>query len=85
MAEAGSEIAKKALEAGGFIPACLEGQLLMAAKHLGLITLPDRYHWMSTQCSADYAYIMDFELGWQLIFDKDGERPVRPVRSRIIQ
>ena len=31
MAEAGSEIAKKALELGAFIPSNLEGQLLMAA------------------------------------------------------
>ncbi|SFY31382.1 hypothetical protein, partial [Azotobacter vinelandii] len=36
MAEAGSKIAAKALEAGGFIPSCLEGQLIMAAKHAGL-------------------------------------------------
>lgn len=86
MAEAGSTIAVKALEAGGFIPSCLEGQLLMAAKHAGVITLrEDRWHWLSTQYSADYAYGMDFEGGWQDGVSKGNERLVRPVRSIPIQ
>ena len=86
MAEAGSEIAVKALELGGFIPSCLEGQLLMAAKADGLVELrDDRYHWLSTQRSAYTAYYMDFEDGWLGITGKDLERLARPVRSLPIQ
>lgn len=87
MAEAGSKIAAKALEAGGFIPSCLEGQLIMAAKHAGLVAdlREDRWYWSSTQSSADYAYYVDFEGGWLYINGKDHERLVRPVRSLIIQ
>ncbi|WP_054903994.1 DUF1566 domain-containing protein [Pseudomonas sp. NBRC 111144] len=86
MAEAGYEIAIKALELGAHIPSCLEGQLLMAAKAEGLVTLrEDRYHWLSTQFSADTAYYMDFEDGWLHYYDKDNERLVRPVRSIPIQ
>ncbi|MDH0293375.1 DUF1566 domain-containing protein [Pseudomonas sp. GD04087] len=86
MAEAGSEIAKKALELGAFIPSCLEGQLVMAAKHAGLITdlREDRLYWLSTQCSADLAYYVDFEGGWQYHDVKGVERLVRPVRSLTI-
>lgn len=70
MAEAGSEISVKALELGGFIPSCLEGQLLMAAKADGLVELrDDRYHHLSTQRSANNAYYMDFEVGW--LYDDD--------------
>lgn len=86
MAEAGSEIAVKALELGGFIPSCLEGQLLMAAKADGLVELrDDRYHWLSTQRSAYYAYSMVFEDGWLSYNVKDYERLARPVRSLPIQ
>lgn len=86
MAEAGSQIAIKALELGAFIPSCLEGQLVMAAKADGLITLrEDRWHWLSTQYSANYAYYVDFEDGWLYFSDKDGGRLVRPVRSLPIQ
>lgn len=86
MAEAGSEIAVKALELGGFIPSCLEGQLLMAAKADGLVELrDDRYHWLSTQRSAYHAYGMDFEDGWLYGDGKDDERLARPVRSLPIQ
>ena len=86
MAEAGSEIAVKALELGGFIPSCLEGQLLMAAKADGLVELrDDRYHWLSTQRSANYAYYMDFEDGWLNDNGKSLERLARPVRSLPIQ
>ena len=86
MAEAGSEIAVKALELGGFIPSCLEGQLLMAAKADGLVKLrDDRYHWLSTQRSANDAYDTDFEDGWLDSSGKDGERLARPVRSLPIQ
>ncbi|WP_028634930.1 DUF1566 domain-containing protein [Pseudomonas parafulva] len=86
MAEAGSEIAVKALELGAFIPSCLEGQLVMAAKADGLVTLrEDRFHWLSSQFSADYAYYVDFEDGWLIGYGKDVERLVRPVRSLILQ
>ncbi|MBP5120984.1 hypothetical protein [Pseudomonas protegens] len=86
MAEAGSVIAAKALKLGGFIPSCLEGQLLMAAKADGLVELrDDRWHWLSTQYSAYGAYYMDFEDGWLYYGGKDRERLVRPVRSLPIQ
>lgn len=86
MAEAGCEIAIKALELGAFIPSCLEGQLVMAAKAEGLVTLrEDRYHWLSTQFSAYGAYSVDFEDGWLDYDGKDDERLVRPVRSLPIQ
>lgn len=83
MVEAGSEIAKKALELDAFIPSCLQGQLIMAAKHAGLITdlREDRFYWLSTQYSAYSAYHVDFETGWQDYFGKLSERLVRPVRS----
>ena len=81
MAEAGSVIAVKALELGGFIPSCLEGQLLMAAKADGLVELrDDRYHWLSTQRSAYSAYYMDFGVGWLDLNGKHDERLARPVR-----
>lgn len=86
MAEAGSVIAIKALELDGFIPSCLEGQLLMAAKADGLVVLrEDRYHWLSSQRSAYYAYYMGFEDGWLGNSGKDFERLARPVRSLPIQ
>ncbi|MFY0750164.1 hypothetical protein [Pseudomonas sp. NFX5] len=86
MAEAGSVIASKALELDGFIPSCLEGQLLMAAKAEGLVDLrEDRWHWLSTQRSADSAYRMAFEGGWLYYNGKFNERLARPVRSLPIQ
>ncbi len=86
MAEAGSQIAIKALELDAFIPSCLEGQLLMAAKADGLVTLrEDSWHWLSSQRSADNAYDMDFEDGWLNTSHKDDEFLVRPVRSLMIQ
>ncbi|KIQ57758.1 DUF1566 domain-containing protein [Pseudomonas fluorescens] len=86
MAEAGSSIAIKALELGAHIPSCLEGQLMMAAKSEGLIDLrEDRFHWLSTQFSANNAYNMDFEDGWLYCYGKSYERLVRPVRSISIQ
>ncbi|MFV3292794.1 hypothetical protein ACNFBR_29300, partial [Pseudomonas sp. NY11955] len=69
-----------------FIPSCLEGQLVMAAKADGLVTLrEDRWHWLSSQFSADFAYLMDFEDGWLSYGGKGVERLVRPVRSLILQ
>lgn len=86
MAEAGSVIAIKALELGGHIPSCLEGQLVMAAKADGLVELrEDRWHWLSTQRSAYDAYLMDFGDGWLSHDGKVTERLARPVRSLPIQ
>ncbi|HDS1727688.1 TPA: hypothetical protein QEM47_000401 [Pseudomonas putida] len=86
MAEAGSQIAIKALELGAFIPSCLEGQLVMAAKADRLVTVrEDGWHWMSSQRSANDACTMGFEDGWLLSFHKDYEFLVRPVRSLPIQ
>lgn len=86
MAEAGSEIAIKALELGGHIPSCLEGQLVMAAKAEGLVEMrEDRWNHLSTQRSAYLAYSMVFVDGWLSSGDKDGERLARPVRSIPIQ
>ncbi|MFL1551712.1 hypothetical protein ACI77I_21905 [Pseudomonas sp. D47] len=81
MAEAGSVIAIKALELDGLIPSCLEGQLLMAAKADGLVELrEDRYHWLSSQRSADLAYSVVFVGGWLNYHAKGYERFARPVR-----
>lgn len=86
MAKAGSVIAIKALELDGFIPSCLEGQLLMAAKDDGVVVLrEDRWHWLSSQRSANLAYRMGFAVGWLDFSDKSSERLARPVRSLIIQ
>ncbi|TFF34914.1 DUF1566 domain-containing protein [Pseudomonas sp. RIT623] len=86
MAEAGSEIAIKALELGAFIPSCLEGQLVMAAKADGLVKLrEDSWHWLSSQRSANSAYYVDFESGWLFSSGKYNEFLVRPVRSLILQ
>lgn len=86
MAEAGSQIAIKALELGAFIPSCLEGQLLMAAKADGLVTLrEDGWHWLSSQRSANLACSLDFEDGWLDFILKFNEFLVRPVRSLILQ
>lgn len=86
MAEAGSAIAIKALELGGHIPSCLEGQLVMAAKDEGLVEMrEDRWHHLSTQRSANTAYSMDFADGWLINDVKHHERLARPVRSIPIQ
>lgn len=86
MAEAGSEIAAKAIALGAFIPAALESHQMMFAKQQGYLTglREDRWYWTSTQSSANHAYLMDFEHGWQLINGKNLERLVRPVRSLTI-
>lgn len=82
MAEAGCEIAIKALELGAFIPSCLEGQLVMAAKAEGLVTLrEDRWHHLSTQRSAYSAFTMDFEDGW-LYKHPQALRVSRPPRPQ---
>lgn len=40
----------------------------------------DWYYWSSSQFSANYAYNMDFEVGWLDHYVKSNERLVRPVR-----
>lgn len=86
MAEAGIDIAVKALELDAHIPSYLEGALLMAAKAEGLITLrEDSWHWLSSQFSAYGACHMDFVDGWLISSGKDYERVARPVRSLPIQ
>lgn len=83
MAEAGSAIAIKALEAGAYIPAALECHLLMHAKETGVIEdlREDRSYWSSSQSSAHGAYDLVFEDGWQDDDAKGIERPVRLVRK----
>ncbi|MGF6669158.1 hypothetical protein [Pseudomonas monsensis] len=86
MAEAGSDIAVKALELDAHIPSYLEGALLMAAKAEGFITLrEDRWHWLSSQYSAYSAFGVGFGGGWVNDLVKGDERLVRPVRSLPIQ
>ena len=86
MAEAGSVIAIKALELGGHIPSCLEGQLVKAAQSEGLVEMrEDRWHHLSTQRSAYTAFTMDFGVGWLTNYVKNLERLARPVRSLPIQ
>ncbi|UZZ12414.1 hypothetical protein NDO41_08035 [Ectopseudomonas mendocina] len=82
MAESGSDLAKKALEAGAYIPSAAECHLLMYAKQIGLVTdlREDITYWTSSQYSADSAYLMAFEHRWQYGYAKSGERPVRLVR-----
>lgn len=67
MAEAGSKLAKKAIEAGAYIPSVAECHLLKCAKDMGLVPdlREDVRYWTSTQYSAHNAYSMDFEYGWQ--------------------
>lgn len=83
MAEAGSTIAIKALEAGAYIPSALECHLLMHAKETGVIEdlREDRFYWSSSQYSANSAYGVDFEYGWQGNYDKHYGRPARLVRK----
>lgn len=81
MAEAGSKLAKKAIEAGAYIPSVAECHLLKCAKDAGLVRVrEDVRYWTSTQCSADYAYLMAFEDGWQRLNGKGNERFAPLVR-----
>lgn len=82
MAEAGSKLAKKAIEAGAYIPSVAECHLLKCAKDMGLVPdlREDVRYWTSTQYSADFAYYVGFEDGWQGINGKDVERFAPLVR-----
>ncbi|WP_434039452.1 hypothetical protein ACIRTV_18480 [Pseudomonas aeruginosa] len=87
MAEAGSPIAKQALEigAGVFIPSALELALLFSAKQAGeLPGFSDRWYWSSTQFSADCAFNAYFYDGYTYADDKVSALRVRPVRKILI-
>ncbi|WCU67666.1 hypothetical protein [Pseudomonas aeruginosa] len=84
MAEAGSPIAKQALEigAGVFIPSALELALLFSAKQAGeLPGFSDRWYWSSSQYSANLAFFTTFSGGLTGNLDKYGDLRVRPVRK----
>lgn len=87
MAEAGSPIAKQALEigAGVFIPSVLELALLFSAKQAGeLPGFSDRWYWSSSQSSAYGAFSSDFGDGGTGSDAKSYDLRVRPVRKIII-
>ncbi|NTT95280.1 DUF1566 domain-containing protein [Pseudomonas aeruginosa] len=87
MAEAGSPIAKQALEigVGVFIPSALELALLFSAKQAGeLPGFSDRWYWSSSQYSAYYAFSTYFSVGSTVSYAKDGDLRVRPVRKILI-
>ncbi|EMB9966879.1 TPA: hypothetical protein NH760_006180, partial [Pseudomonas aeruginosa] len=66
MAEAGSPIAKQAMEIGEgvFIPSILELALLFSAKQAGELSgFADRWYWSSSQYSADGAFSTHFNDG----------------------
>lgn len=87
MAEAGSPIAKQALEIGDgvFIPSALELQALYAAKQAGEISgFQDRWYWSSSQYSANNAFYTTFYDGFTLILGKNLGFRVRPVRKILI-
>ncbi|MDG9928291.1 MULTISPECIES: hypothetical protein [unclassified Pseudomonas] len=87
MAEAGSALAKQALEIDAHIPSAFECHALMVAKQAGHLDDldEDHWYWSSTQRSANYAFYMCFADGYQLSLDKDGEFRVRPVRRLLLQ
>ncbi|HBP0696580.1 TPA: DUF1566 domain-containing protein [Pseudomonas aeruginosa] len=87
MAEAGSPIAKKALEIGEgvFIPSFLELALLFSAKQAGELSgFADHWYWSSSQFSAYYAFYTSFDDGTTHGYDKDDDFSVRPVRKILI-
>ncbi|HHE7828560.1 TPA: hypothetical protein ACPFN7_002316 [Pseudomonas aeruginosa] len=87
MAEAGSPIAKQALEigAGVFIPSALELALLFSAKQAGeLPGFSDRWYWSSSQYSANNAFNTNFDDGYTDLNGKLYGLRVRPVRKILI-
>lgn len=87
MAEAGSPIAKQALEigAGVFIPSALELALLFSAKQAGELSgFSNRWYWSSTQYSAYTAFLTLFYDGYTGLTGKDTDLRVRPVRKILI-
>lgn len=90
LAEAGSPIAKLALEIGEgvFIPSAMELAALYAAKQAGEIDgFQDRWYWSSSQYSSYGAFYSYFTDGYTSSNGKkDGEFRVRAVRKiRILQ
>lgn len=87
MAEAGSPIAKQALEigAGVFIPSALELALLFSAKQAGELSgFSDRWYWSSSQYSANRAFGTGFHDGNTNDLSKTCVLRVRPVRKILI-
>ncbi|HHN2555369.1 TPA: hypothetical protein ACRN0X_003919 [Pseudomonas aeruginosa] len=87
MAEAGSPIAKQAMEIGEgvFIPSVLELALLFSAKQAGELSgFADRWYWSSSQYSAYYAFSTLFNDGSTDGSGKDFAFRVRPVRKILI-
>ncbi|EOV0889312.1 hypothetical protein ACOKYS_006384 [Pseudomonas aeruginosa] len=87
MAEAGSPIAKQAMEIGEgvFIPSVLELALLFSAKQAGELSgFADRWYWSSSQYSANSAFTTDFYDGYTFSSGKDDVFRVRPVRKILI-
>ncbi|HGM4307252.1 TPA: hypothetical protein ACKPFN_003671 [Pseudomonas aeruginosa] len=87
MAEAGSPIARQALEIGEgvFIPSVLELALLFSAKQAGELSgFADRWYWSSSQYSADGAFGTGFYDGYTGYLGKYGAFRVRPVRKILI-
>ncbi|HHG4328167.1 TPA: hypothetical protein ACPWET_002696 [Pseudomonas aeruginosa] len=87
MAEAGSPIAKQAMEIGEgvFIPSILELALLFSAKQAGELSgFADRWYWSSSQSSANGAFLTRFGVGYTYDFGKGYVFRVRPVRKILI-
>ncbi|MBH3800749.1 hypothetical protein I5M10_12460 [Pseudomonas aeruginosa] len=87
MAEAGSPIAKQAMEIGEgvFIPSVLELALLFSAKQAGELSgFADRWYWSSSQYSAYGAFESDFNVGHTDFDVKSSDLRVRPVRKILI-
>lgn len=87
MAEAGSPIAKQAMEIGEgvFIPSILELALLFSAKQAGELSgFADRWYWSSSQYSANYAFLTGFTGGYTDYYGKNYDFRVRPVRKILI-
>ncbi|HEK2618713.1 TPA: hypothetical protein ACKPZN_003855 [Pseudomonas aeruginosa] len=87
MAEAGSPIAKQALEIGEgvFIPSVLELALLFSAKQAGELSgFADCWYWSSSQYSADDAFFTGFGGGSTGTTGKGIGFRVRPVRKILI-
>ncbi|PBW19562.1 DUF1566 domain-containing protein [Pseudomonas aeruginosa] len=87
MAEAGSPIAKQALEIGEgvFIPSALELALLFSAKQAGELSgFADRWYWSSSQYSAHDAFFTLFHDGYPGYGVKSSGFRVRPVRKILI-
>lgn len=64
-----------------YLPAISELNVMVA--NLGE-TLPQLFHWSSSQCSANKAWTKDCEYGSQRICNKDGTLAVRAVRRELV-